>query len=58
MGKKFFRRKNGRRLMTESYTQKPQLKEISRTTNGKTEKKKKQFTNIYILRRILSVKGG
>ena len=34
--------------MTESYTQKPQLKEISRKTNGKTEQKKKQFTNIYI----------
>ena len=34
--------------MTESYTQKPQLKEISRITNGKTEMKKKQFTNTYI----------
>ena len=34
--------------MTESYTQKPRLKEISRITNGKTEKKRKQFTNIYI----------
>lgn len=34
--------------MMESYTQKPRFKETSRITNGKTEKKKKQFTNTYI----------
>lgn len=41
--------------MTESYTQKPRLKEISRTTNGKTEEKEAIHKHLHILRRILSI---
>lgn len=44
------RRKNGGRVKTQSYTQKPWCKEknIKKNKDGKIEKKRKQFTNIFI----------